>query len=138
MTTLEDTQLLERPRRTFYETHESKILGGTAILVALGVWQALWSAGRISPLFFTGPSAVVHRFVIEWTQGRLKADMAYSGTNFVIGVAMAIVTGVVLGIIIGWYRRLAMIVEPFVTSLYSTPRVALIPLLLIWFGSGMW
>lgn len=138
MTTLEDTQLLERPRRTFYETHESKILGGIAILVALGVWQALWSAGRISPLFFTGPSAVVHRFVIEWTQGRLKADMAYSGTNFVIGVAMAIVTGVVLGIIIGWYRRLAMIVEPFVTSLYSTPRVALIPLILIWFGIGMW
>ena len=84
MTTVQEPDLLERPRRSFYEKHESAILGGTAVIAVLAVWQALWSAGRISPLFFTGPSAVVHRFVIEWTQGRLKSDMAYSGANFVI------------------------------------------------------
>ena len=47
-------------------------------------------------------------------------------------------TGVVLGVVIGWYRTLAMIVEPFLTGLYSTPRVALVPLVLLWFGIGMW
>ena len=40
--------------------------------------------------------------------------------------------------IIGWYRRLGMIVEPFLTALYATPRVALVPLILIWFGIGIW
>src|SRR5262245_66518485 len=64
--------------------------------------------------------------------------MAYSGLNFVIGVGMAITVGVVCGVLIGWYRRLAMVVDPFVTTLYSTPRVALVPLVLIWFGIGMW
>jgi NitT/TauT family transport system permease protein len=87
----------------------------------------LWEAGKISPLFFTGPSQVVQRFCAEWTEGRLKQDMLYSGRNFAIGVGLAIAAGVVLGVIIGWYRRLAMIVEPFLTSLYSTPRVALVP-----------
>ena len=134
-----DHELSTGPRRrSFYERHERLILGGSAVLIALAAWQAAWSAKAISPLFFTGPSTVAIRFVEEWTHGRLKQDMAYSGTNFVIGVGMAIAVGVVLGVLIGWYRRLAMLVDPFVTTLYSTPRVALVPLVLIWFGIGMW
>ena len=125
-------------KQTFYKKHEALILGGTAVLLALAGWQALWSAGRISPLFFTGPSAVVSRFVEEWTHGRLKEDLVYSGLNFVIGVGLAIAAGVTLGVIIGWYRKLAMLFEPFVNALYATPRVALVPLILIWFGIGMW
>jgi ABC-type nitrate/sulfonate/bicarbonate transport system permease component len=130
--------LVEAPRRSFYQKHEAAILGGIAVIVALAAWQALWSSGSISPLFFTGPSSIVTRFWQEWTDGRLKADMVYSGTNFAVGVGLAIVAGVVCGVAIGWYRRLAMVFEPFLTALYSTPRVALVPLILIWFGIGMW
>jgi NitT/TauT family transport system permease protein len=138
MPVIEEQELLPPPRRTFYQRYEAAIVGGIAVVVVLTAWEAFWSAGRISPLFFTGPSQVVDRFVAEWTEGRLKQDIAYSGTNFVIGVGMAIGAGVVLGVVIGWYRRLAMVFEPFLTALYSTPRVALIPLVLIWFGIGMW
>ena len=129
--------LSEKPHRSFYERHEAAILGGIALVLTLAAWQAFWSAGKISPLFFTGPSSVATRFVEEWTKGRLRQDMIYSGTNFAIGVALAIVVGVVFGVIIGWYRRVSMILNPFVTALYSTPRVALVPLVLIWFGLGM-
>ena len=125
-------------RQTFYRRHEGLILGGVAVLLAMAAWQALWSSGRISPLFFTGPSAVAVRFREEWTHGRLKDDLLYSGLNFAIGVGLAIASGVVLGVVIGWYRKLAMIFEPFVNALYATPRVALVPLILIWFGIGMW
>ena len=133
-----DDELIEVPRRSFYKRHEAAILGGVAVVLALAFWQALWSAGSISPLFFTGPSKIVTRFAEEWTDGRLKSDIVYSGTNFAIGVGLAIVSGVACGVIIGWYRRLAMVFEPFLTALYSTPRVALVPLILIWFGIGMW
>ena len=133
-----DVVLIEAPRRSFYQKHEGAVLGGISVVVALAAWQALWSSKWISPLFFTGPSSIVARFGQEWTEGRLKADMIYSGTNFAIGVGLAIAAGVVSGVIIGWYRRLAMVVEPFLTALYSTPRVALVPLILIWFGIGMW
>ena len=129
---------LEPPKRTIYQKHEAQILGGIAVAVVLAVWQWAWSAGKISPLFFTGPSQVVERFFVEWNEGRLKSDLVYSGTNFLIGVGAAIASGVVVGVVIGWYRRLAMVFEPFLTALYSTPRVALIPLVLIWFGIGMW
>jgi NitT/TauT family transport system permease protein len=133
----DDAGLAERPHRSFYERYEAAILGGIAVVTAIAVWQWAWSSGKISPLFFTGPSAVVERAIIEWTEGRLKQDIAYSGTNFAIGVTLAISGGVAAGILLGWYRRLAMVFEPFLTALYSTPRVALIPLILIWFGIGM-
>ena len=137
-TGVDEPVLLERPRRSFYERHEAALLGALSVIVVLVFWQWAWSSGKISPLFFTGPGAIVTRGIEEWTHGRLKQDIAYSGTNFLIGVGAAIVSGVVLGIIIGWYRRVAMVFEPFLTALYSTPRVAMIPLVLIWFGIGMW
>ena len=133
-----EPELLERPHRSFFQRHERLVLGGLSVALALIVWQWLWSSGKISPLFFTGPSAVASRFAIEWRDGRLKQDMAYSGLNFVIGLGMAVSAGVVCGVLIGWYRRLGMICEPFLTALYSTPRVALVPLVLIWFGTRMW
>lgn len=126
------------PRRSFYKRHESLILGGGAVLFTLAVWQAFWSAGKISPLFFSGPSAIVQRFWDEVVHGRLRSDMRYSGINFVLGFAMALVLGVVLGVIIGWYRRIEMLLNPFVSSLYAIPRVAMIPLIIIWFGIGIW
>src|ERR1700682_3114429 len=96
--------LLERPHRNFYQRYERLIVGGSAAVAAIAVWQAIWSSGRISPLFFTGPSSIANRFGEEWTHGRLKSDMVYSGTNFAIGVGLAIAAGVVLGVITGWYR----------------------------------
>jgi len=135
---VDEPVLLERPKRSFYEQHEATIIGGISVAIVLAAWQWAWSAGKISPLFFTGPSQIVKRAVEDWSAGQLKKDIAYSGTNFVIGVGAAILSGVVIGVIVGWYRRLAMVFEPFLTTLYSTPRVAMIPLVLIWFGIGMW
>ena len=126
------------PQRSFYKRHEALILGGGAVVFTLAVWQAFWSAGKISPLFFSGPSAIVQRFWDELLHGRLRSDMRYSGINFVLGFAMALVVGVVLGILIGWYRKVEMVSNPFVNSLYAIPRVAMIPLIIIWFGIGIW
>lgn len=126
------------PRQSFQKKYESLIWGGGAVLVTLAVWQACWSAGWISPLFFTGPSAVAKRFYDDLLHGRLLADMGYSGLNFLLGFVLAVVLGVVLGILIGWYRRVELLCNPFLNSLYATPRIAMIPLILIWFGIGIW
>ena len=126
------------PRRSLYKKHEALIWGGGAVLLAITVWQACWAAGWISPLFFTGPSAIASRFYDDLLHAHLRSDMAYSGRNFIVGFAMALVAGVVLGVIVGWYRRVEMLLNPFLTTLYATPRVAMIPLIIIWFGIGMW
>ncbi|MGB6945727.1 MAG: ABC transporter permease [Bryobacteraceae bacterium] len=126
-----------KPKRSFYERNEALILGGSAVALTLAVWQALWSAGKISPLFMSGPSAIAKQFMFGLQHGTLLSDLAYSGTNFAVGFALALVTGVIFGIIIGWYRRIRLIFDPFVNALYATPRIAMVPMIIIWFGVGM-
>ena len=142
------TETLTRPhietkgakrRQSFYQKHEGSILGGAAVLVVLGIWQAIWSYTTwISPLFFSGPSAIAKQFWYTLTQGTLLADLAFSGKNFAIGFGIALVAGVVVGVLIGWYRRARLIADPFLNALYATPRIAMVPLIIIWFGIGMW
>jgi NitT/TauT family transport system permease protein len=127
----------QRPRKSFYKRHESGILGGSAVFITLAVWQAFWSAGKLSPLFMSGPSAIAIRFHDDLMHGNLLSDLAYSGKNFAIGFVLAVIVGVVLGVLIGWYKRVEMLTGPFLNALYATPRVAMIPLIIIWFGIGM-
>jgi len=133
------TKASGRPNETFFQRYESTILGGGAVLIALAIWEAIWSyTDWISPLFFSGPSAIAKAFWISLTQGNLLADLAFSGKNFTIGFGLALVSGVVLGVIIGWYRRVRMVLDPFLNALYAAPRIAMMPLIIIWFGIGMW
>lgn len=46
--------------------------------------------------------------------------------------------GIPLGILLGWYRRLYYFLDPTLSAFYATPRVALLPLLIIWLGIGIW
>lgn len=124
-------------QQSFYERHEGLILGGGAVLVVLAVWEYAWRIGAISPLFFSGPSAIAKEFWRLMTEDTLRGDIRFSGINFILGLAAATISGVVLGVIIGWYRRIRLVLDPFLNALYATPRIAMVPLIIIWFGIGM-
>ncbi len=129
----------EAPRQqSFYEKYEAAIWGFGSIGLILGIWEAAWDAKMISPLFFSGPSAIAKQAIYAWTQGNLKGDLVYSGTNFTLGFLAAAIAGVVVGILVGWYKKVRMLADPILNALYATPRVAMIPLILMWFGIGMW
>lgn len=132
-------------RRSFYKDYEAVILGGSAVVIVLAAWEAAWQYGRgysvgseplISALFFTGPSAVVGAFRDTWASGQLQSDLIHSGGNFAIGFSAALVAGVVLGIVVGWYRTIRLLLDPFLNAFYATPRIALVPLIIIMFGIG--
>ena len=123
-------------RQSFYERHEGLILGGAAVLLVVAVWEYVWIKEWISPLFFSGPSAIAKQFWDLLTEGTLWTDILFSGKNFIVGLSLATVSGVVLGVIIGWYRRIRLIFDPFLNALYATPRIAMVPMIIIWFGTG--
>src|ERR671923_2542576 len=77
------TEAVGRPRQSFYQRHEELILGGAAVFVVIAIWQACWSAGWISPLFLSGPSAIAKQFYETLRHGTLLSDIGYSGRNFV-------------------------------------------------------
>ena len=127
-----------RPRLGFYRRHTALVLGTCTVIFVLLLWELIWQSGRISPLFFSGPSAVAQRFVHELVEGNLLSDIAYSGRNFLVGFSLACLVAVPLGVLLGWYRVFRMLVDPFLNAFYATPRIAFIPLIIIWFGIGMW
>ena len=122
-------------RQSFYERHEGLILGGGAVLAVLAFWEYIWIRQWVSPLFFSGPSAIAKQFRYLLTEGSLRTDILFSGKNFILGLTSATVAGVVLGVLIGWYKKLRLIFDPFLNALYATPRIAMVPLIIIWFGT---
>lgn len=121
-------------RRTFVQKHEPLIYGTISVVCFLLLWEAAWQLRLISPLFFSGPSAIAVRFWELLTEGTLLANAAYSGRNFIIGFMIALVTAVPLGVLLGWYKRLNLLFDPLINALYAMPRIALYPLIIIWFG----
>lgn len=127
---------MSRPPQGFLRRHEPVLLPALGLLVVLGLWQAAWSLGWISPLFFSGPSAIAAKFVELVSTGELQSNALYSGRSFLVGFALAVLVGVPLGIVVGWYRRLNLALNPLINAFYATPRIALFPLIIIWFGIG--
>jgi ABC-type nitrate/sulfonate/bicarbonate transport system permease component len=111
--------------------------GTGAVLVALALWETAWQMKWIDPLFMSGPSAIVHRLWIEISEkGTLLGQIGFTAQNFFYGFALAVIVAVPLGIALGWYRIPRLICEPFINGLYAMPRIALVPLVIIWFGIG--
>lgn len=110
----------------------------SSVLLFVLVWEYIGTSGLINPLFVSSPSAIAQSGV-EWVKdGSIWNDLYVSGTEFGIGFVLAIVMGIPFGILLGWYRTFNYIFEPFVFALNATPRVALVPLFIIWFGIGIW
>jgi ABC-type nitrate/sulfonate/bicarbonate transport system permease component len=128
---------VKKPNDSFYKRNDGWILGGIALLTVLGIWEFIWEMHWVSPLFFSGPSAVAIKFKESLTEGTLLSDMAFSGRNFALGFLLAAAVGIVLGILFGWYRWLRLLTNPFVNGFYAMPRIAMVPLIILWYGIGM-
>jgi NitT/TauT family transport system permease protein len=96
------------------------------------------STRLVTPLFLPGPLDIADAFVVLFAQGQIWNDMWVSGQELVYGYGLAVLIGLPLGLLMGWYRRLNYALDPFVNFFYSTPRVALLPLLILWLGIGIW
>lgn len=121
---------------SFYRKYENGILGLVSVIIFLLLWELVVALGLIKPLLISSPTRIV--VAAQWLFGHdFLDDIRISATEFVVGYAMAVAFGIPLGILLGWYRRLNATFDPFVSALYATPRVALLPLLILWLGIGV-
>jgi NitT/TauT family transport system permease protein len=124
----EDISLAAAPRNL------NAVLGALSVLVFLAVWEIAVASGWIAPLFVSSPSRILVAGYGMFRDGSIFPDLAVSTEEFVLGFGLAAILGIPLGILMGWYTRLNAILDPFVNALYATPRIALMPLIIIWFG----
>jgi NitT/TauT family transport system permease protein len=125
------------PDEGWLRRHEALVIGTVAVVVFLVAWQLVANARIWSRLFLPGPTDVITAFQELVSGGELAIDVATSAQEFVIGYVLAAVTAIPLGMLLGWYPRARYALDPFVTFLYATPRIVLLPLFIIWFGIGV-
>jgi NitT/TauT family transport system permease protein len=123
-----------RPRDNFWRRHEDFLLGFIAIAGFLMFWEVAVAYRWVNPLFTSSPLRIFRSGYQAFADGSIYPDLSLSALEFVLGYGLAVIIGVPLGILMGWYRRLNAVLEPFVNALYATPRIALMPLVIIWFG----
>ena len=107
-------------------------------LITLATFLLLWHLASIpaGKLLLPSPIDVVPAFIDMLRSGQLLSATASSLTVFAAGYALAIVTGVAMGVLMGGVPRIGETLEIYVNALNATPRVAFIPLIILWFGLG--
>jgi len=122
----------------FYLNQEKKILGTVSVVLFLGVWELVGNVYQwINPLFMSAPSLILKAAIELFRSGEIWNDLYVSGVEFFWGFILSVVVGIPFGIAVGWYKRAAYIFDPFVNAMNATPRVALLPLIIIWLGIGI-
>src|ERR1700734_1301059 len=117
---------------------ERYLIGGGTLVVFLLVWELCADFGAINPLFISSPFRIAQAGAALTAHPCFWKSGGVSAREFILGYVAAIVVGVPLGLLMGTSRRLSYIVAPFVDTLNAVPRVTLLPLLIIWFGIGIW
>ena len=133
---------------------EGLVTGLVVLATILIGWEGLmrgWWADLLSPLlgesaeklrirriFISSPTLVAQSaWQLFFVTGEIWQHLAVSALELVAGLGIAILIGIPFGLVTGWYRRLSYAAAPFLTALNATPQVALLPLLVIWIGTGM-
>jgi len=99
------------------------------------LWQVIGS--NINPIFLSTPLAIAKAFVALLANGELLKALGISVLVVLIGFAAATIVGIPVGLLMGRFRTFEYLVDPYVNALYVVPRIALIPLIIIWFGLGV-
>jgi ABC-type nitrate/sulfonate/bicarbonate transport system permease component len=116
---------------------ERVLLGTAGIAIVLAAWQVCADTGVVDPLVASSPSRIVDAARTLMDQGTLLPAIGSTAKLFALGFGLSLVTGLVAGVILGWYKRIDAVVDPWLSVLYATPRIALIPLIMVWTGIGL-
>ena len=102
----------------------------------LTLWYAIAYSGWINPALVPTPHAVAQQFQELLFNGRLLRDIGMSTQRVSIGVSLGIAAAVPVGFMLGWYKDVRRFIDPLINFFRALPPIALIPLVIVYFGIG--
>src|SRR5713226_1125541 len=103
-----------------------------SVAVFFVIWE--YYGRRMDPIFMAPPSAIFQAALELLRNGALEKALIQTLWPFAVGMALTVVVGIALGILMAQWRTLEYVLDPFVNALYAVPRIALIPLIILWAG----
>lgn len=117
--------------------HADKLLVPVVIAAGIALWSALVVWQQYPPFILPGPALVWRKLLITLGDGTLWRHTQVTLTEIALGLALGLSAALLLGYLLGKHRTVERLVAPYIVASQSVPIVALAPLLVIWFGSGL-
>jgi NitT/TauT family transport system permease protein len=112
-------------------------IGGSAVIAFLILWEIAMPLGLVKVAEISRPSLVVKSFFELAAGGEIFPHLVISLKEFVVGFILSLIVGIPLGVVLGRYRFPGLLLDPLLMALYTMPRMAMMPLLVVWFGVGV-
>ena len=103
-----------------------------SLIFVLLIWE--YYGRRVNPILFTYPSAIAGAFLTLVANGELQSYMKESLLVLAYASVLSVLAGVLLGVVMGRFSIVEWAADIYVNALYSTPMVAVVPLIVLWFG----
>jgi NitT/TauT family transport system permease protein len=105
-----------------------------ATIALFAVWEAACRIFAI-PVFFLPPPSLVFKAVVDYWPALYKHSL-FTLSSTLVGFALAVGFGLLLGLAVGWSRAVYAGVYPLMIGFNAIPKVAVVPILVLWFGIG--
>jgi NitT/TauT family transport system permease protein len=131
-----------RPRQKKRRNVFDSLIGRSALQILAVVsffllWEAAVRLEWLSAFLVGQPSGVLRNLIVSIANGSLFTDTGYTIFEAILGFAFGTVIGSVIGLT-PWYSVfVARLVEPFIAAINSVPKIALAPIIILWFGTGL-
>jgi len=102
-----------------------------ALLIVAGMYALNAAAGKLT---MPRPDAVLAQSIRMWSDGTMLRGLGESLTVLGLGFLLSATSGILLGVLLGGFRIVGRVLDPFVNAMNSTPGAAFIPLIIVWFG----
>jgi len=113
-----------------------RALPALTVLGILLFWEIWVRARGIAPIFLPAPSAIAYYLYRMIVDGSMLYNLGITLLRIFAGFVIAAVSGILLGVLMGVSRPVARVADVWIAMLYPLPKISLIPLLIIWLGTG--
>ena len=108
----------------------------SVLLLLLGVWELAAALQWVNPFITSSPSRVVKTIAGLYADGSLFYHVGTTLWETWLGFVIAVATGYLIALLLWWSEAFRKISEPYLVVLNALPKIALGPLIIIWFGTG--
>jgi len=126
-----------RRRATFDTTLGRAVLQVAAVVMFFAVWEIGVRLGWISAFLVGSPAGVFAGGYKMLLSGDLLSDTWYTLFEAILGFVIGTIFGSLLGLTLWYSVFVARLVEPFIVAINSVPKIALAPIVVLWFGTGL-
>ena len=123
-------------RTRFLTRREHRALRVLALVGLVLLWEIVARLGWVPVLFLPSPLGVVAEGWEMVTSGELFGHLAASLKRLLLGFALGGGLGVIVGIVVGFFSVAEAVGTPLIAATFPVPKIALLPLLILWLGLG--